>query len=218
MQALGVELPAFPADPVAASNWRAAAEAAPAAGFDSLWIPESTAVAGSLATVPGPITLGIISEVRPAGRHPSVLARDITAVDVLCGGRCSVLLHGGGAALAEAVQVCHLIFRGGVVSFSGRHFHLDGAVNRPLPAHRPPVLSQGSEPVEESDGWVITGSAAEVAACRRRAPAAMFLVWRGGAPQSSRDAKAILDAGADALILAVPPSPAAVTSAGQRLS
>lgn len=213
MRALGLELPTFPSDPIAASNWCAAAAVAADAGFDALWLQESTVVAGSLAGLAGPGTLGIVSEVGPVARHPSVLARDVTAVDVLSKGRCALLLRGNRPEVEEAVAVCQLVFAGTPARFSGKYFSIEGAVNKPTPAHRLPVLAEGTEPVDHADGWVISGSVADVAACRREAPRAMPLVWRGSIDRLGA-AEELFDAGADGLIVSVDPTPSAVRAAG----
>lgn len=89
-------------------------------------------------------------------RHPSVLATQMVTIDHLSGGR---LEAGVGAAwnekehkslgipfpptkermqrLEEGIEIFRLLTSGEVVSFSGRHYQLDGARYRPLPVQKP---------------------------------------------------------------------------------
>jgi len=85
-------------------------------------------------------------------RHPGILAKIVTTLDVISGGR--AILGIGGAwydvehrglgvgfpgarvrldMLEEAVQVCRAMFTGDDVSFSGAHYRLDHARNLPRP-------------------------------------------------------------------------------------
>jgi F420-dependent oxidoreductase-like protein len=98
-------------------------------------------------------------------RNPALVAKQVTALDVISGGR-AVL--GIGAAwfdhehralgfdfpplgerferLEEALQICRAMFREDAPSFSGRHYRVDHAVNRPRPVQvgGPPILVGGS--------------------------------------------------------------------------
>jgi len=152
--------------------------AAQDAGFGSVWIAGTSsagrdrscdpcALAGGLAALTSTIVLGVVAGLGDTERLPSVLARDITALDVLSAGRAAVLLDADGMSgrwmpvrrqrrdsapvptsfpdgsevgnpLAEALTVCRMLFSPGPVSFTGSYFWLEGAVNLP-----PPVRSGG---------------------------------------------------------------------------
>ena len=97
-------------------------------------------------------------------RNPALLAKEVTTLDVLSGGR-AVL--GIGAAwfeaehqglgfafpplserfdrLEEALIICRAMFTEDAPSFAGRYYRIDGAVNRPRPVQRggPPILIGG---------------------------------------------------------------------------
>lgn len=96
-------------------------------------------------------------------RHPGLLAKIVTTLDVLSGGR-AVL--GLGAAwyeqehralgvpfpplaerferLEEALRVVHAMWRGDGAAYEGRHYRLEAAVNAPAPLRRPPIMVGGS--------------------------------------------------------------------------
>jgi F420-dependent oxidoreductase-like protein len=97
-------------------------------------------------------------------RHPSVLAREVATVDELSGGRLEVGVGTGWfeaehttlgipfppqrertERLEEAVEVMTLLWRGTPVSYTGRHYRLDGARALPRPLQDPlPLLVGGS--------------------------------------------------------------------------
>jgi alkanesulfonate monooxygenase SsuD/methylene tetrahydromethanopterin reductase-like flavin-dependent oxidoreductase (luciferase family) len=125
------------------------AEAIEAAGFDSLWLGgdpgalDACTAAGALAAT-GSLRLGVL-EVVGAGRDPSILARDLTALDVLSGGRASVLFSTTEPFFErarESVQVCRLLFTTEHPSFEGASFTLRDAANLPPPVQSdgPPIL------------------------------------------------------------------------------
>lgn len=229
---LGVELPALAA-PVADDSryaaWREGALAAGRAGVGTLWVAggagvadvadgptcDACTLAGALSglLVPPPVEppLPLVGVVAPVGggRHPSVLARDVTGCDVLSGGRAALLLeagrHAAGAdawwAAAEAAAVCRTVFRDPHPVFEGRHFHVAGAVNRPPPVRPggppllvalegpPPALQVRPSPpdplaaiLRAADAVVVTGSPDHV---RRWASSCRLrdpwrpIVWRG---------------------------------------
>ena len=95
-------------------------------------------------------------------RHPGLLAKIITTLDVLSGGR-AVL--GLGAAwyeeehqalgvpfptvaerferLEETLEVVHRMFDGDRTPYDGKHYRLGGPVNSPAPVRRPPIMVGG---------------------------------------------------------------------------
>jgi F420-dependent oxidoreductase-like protein len=137
-------------------------------GFRSLWImdhfqqvammggpasplPEATTTLAALATCTERVQLGVLV-CGVTFRNPALLAKQVTTVDVLSGGR--AVLGIGGAwfegehraygwpfppprerldRLEEAAQVCRLMFTEESPSFAGAHYSLDGAWNSPRP-------------------------------------------------------------------------------------
>lgn len=142
--------------------------AAETAGFDSLWVPdgagppgadpatvvEAYTTLGALALVTTTARLGALAS--PVHRRPpSLVAKQLTTVDVLSGGRAVLGLQVVGRRLTgrrpqlerldEAVQVCRALFCHELSTFAGRHFGLENAANRPPPVQvgGPPVLVAG---------------------------------------------------------------------------
>jgi len=150
-------------------------------GFDSVWVMdhfyqlpflgppdanmlESYTLLGGLAARTTTARLGtLVTGV--TYRNPAILAKQVTAIDVISKGR-AVL--GIGAAwyeqehaalgvrfppvaermdrLEEAVRICRAMFRDERPTFAGRYYSVDGAINRPAPvqAGGPPILIGGS--------------------------------------------------------------------------
>ncbi|HEY2430709.1 MAG TPA: LLM class F420-dependent oxidoreductase [Acidimicrobiales bacterium] len=156
------------------------ATAAERAGFDSVWVMdhfyqlamlgepgepmlESYTLLGALAARTTTARLGtLVTGV--TYRNPAILAKQVTALDVISRGR-AVL--GIGAAwfeaehaalgvafppvgermdrLEEALQICRAMFRDERPTFKGRYYEVDGAINHPAPvqAGGPPILVGG---------------------------------------------------------------------------
>ncbi|MGX7678806.1 TIGR03560 family F420-dependent LLM class oxidoreductase [Jatrophihabitans sp. DSM 45814] len=155
------------------------AQAADASGFDSIWVPdhmlqgaigggpnspmlEAYTVLGGLAVATNKVSVGAL--VSPVTfRQPSLLAKAVTTLDIVSGGR-AVL--GMGAAwdagehtaygldfpsmterqdrLEEAVQICRLLLTEPVASFSGKYFSITDAIAAPRPVQaRLPILVAG---------------------------------------------------------------------------
>jgi F420-dependent oxidoreductase-like protein len=96
-------------------------------------------------------------------RDPGLLAKAVTTLDVLSGGRAML---GIGAAwneeesrglglffpstrerferLEEALQICRQMFAGDETPYQGKHYTLGRLLNSPLPLSRPPILIGGS--------------------------------------------------------------------------
>lgn len=95
-------------------------------------------------------------------RHPGILMKTMTTLDILSGGRAWL---GLGAAwneqesralgvpfpplaerferLEETLQIAHQMFAGDDAEFKGAHYHLAHPMNHPLPVRRPPILIGG---------------------------------------------------------------------------
>jgi alkanesulfonate monooxygenase SsuD/methylene tetrahydromethanopterin reductase-like flavin-dependent oxidoreductase (luciferase family) len=81
--------------------------------------------------------LGAALSVDGVGRHPSVLARDMTALDHVCDGRAVLCLTPPfDEGTVEAIAICRGMWRDGVVTSRGPRYPVPGAVNRPRPPGR----------------------------------------------------------------------------------
>lgn len=77
------------------------------------------------------------------GRHPALLAREATSLDLIDGGR-TVLCFGPpfGEGLGEAIGLCHAMWREGTAVSDGPVYPVPGALNRPMPASaRSPLVA-----------------------------------------------------------------------------
>lgn len=155
---LGARLP-LPLGP--AADLRALGAAADAAGFDALFVPdrpervlategalEAYTALGALALSTTVVRLGALASALP-GRPPSLVAKQVTTLDRLSGGRALLGLGitggdwKGRAELRQALAVCRAMFCSEeAVSAGGRRHGVEGAVNRPGPvqAGGPPVV------------------------------------------------------------------------------
>jgi F420-dependent oxidoreductase-like protein len=182
------------------------ATTAESAGFDSVWVMDHLFQIPGIGTVDEPMfeayTLlgGLAARTTRARlgamvtgvtyRNPGLLAKEVTALDVLSGGR-AVL--GIGAAwfetehnglgfdfpplaerferLEEALKICRSMFTEDAPSFEGRFYRINGAMNRPRPvqAGGPPILVGGGGErrtlrlvAEHADACNVFGDAATV--------------------------------------------------------
>jgi F420-dependent oxidoreductase-like protein len=158
----------------------AIATTAETAGFDSIWVMDHLFQIPGIGQVDEPMfeayTLlgGLAARTERARlgamvtgvtyRNPALLAKEVTAIDVVSGGR-AVL--GIGAAwfeaeheglgfafpvlaerfdrLEEALKICRAMFTEEAPSFEGRFYRIQGAINRPRPVQPggPPILIGG---------------------------------------------------------------------------
>lgn len=125
------------------------------AGIGTLWLAcgptggmDPGPLAGAVAAGSTVIGVGIVE--RPShGRHPSVLARDVTTIDLLSQGRAAVAVIEDGAStddlgpIAEATGVLHRLFTEHAVTVAGRHYEVSELTLRPRPLRPegPPVLA-----------------------------------------------------------------------------
>jgi len=112
--------------------------------------------AGLAATLPE-LLLGVRQHLGPAPhRHPTVLAREMTTLDHVTGGRSMLAFTGPFtsavcAATFEAITLCRDMWRTGIGVSGGPRYPAPGAVNRPLPRSPggPPIaldLTDGTVP------------------------------------------------------------------------
>lgn len=178
--------------------------AAERAGFDSVWVMddlhqikgigapsepilEAFTLLGALAATVPRVRLGAMFA-SVTYRNPALLAKIITTLDVISGGR-AVLGIGEAwreeehlgygfdfpddeermARLEEAVVLCKTMLADGKSSYSGKYYHTDNALNfpRPITPGGPPVLIAGySIPAR----WVSSGDTPMPARCSARSP------------------------------------------------
>lgn len=140
------------------------ARAAEQSGFDSLWVAdrpgeddgsvgelEAYTLLGALATSTSMSRLGALAS--PAGaRPPSLLAKQVTALDVISGGRAVLGMRaargvhrGRYARLQEAASLCRAMFEHAESTLHGRWYRIEQAANRPPPvrAGGPPLVVAG---------------------------------------------------------------------------
>jgi len=169
-------------------------------GFDSVWMSdhffaslerygggdarygslEPLTTLAALAPLTERVRLGTL--VLSAGfRHPAILAKSATAIDLLSGGRLDLGIGAGWyapeyeafgypfastgerfAVLEETLEVLTRLFEEGPASYEGRRFTLREAYNHPMPAQRPrpPIWLGGkggprllSLAARLADGW-----------------------------------------------------------------
>jgi alkanesulfonate monooxygenase SsuD/methylene tetrahydromethanopterin reductase-like flavin-dependent oxidoreductase (luciferase family) len=125
-------------------------------GFTALWLAEPPSIdlatdqvyadgctlAASLAPVVGSAHLGVMMGDHDH-RHPSIGARDVTALDHVTGGRAALMLrYRGRGRLTEAATICRGLFTQDETTVEGSAFRTSGAVNRPRPVQTggPPLV------------------------------------------------------------------------------
>lgn len=178
---IGLQVPywSWPGAPASiAPTFARIARDAEQAGLSSLWVmdhffqipeigpPESEMLEayttlGFAAGVTSRIELGaLVTGV--TYRHPGILAKTVTTLDVLSGGRAWLGLGAGWyeaehralgvpfppvaerfERLEETLQIVGRMWDGDQTPYAGTHFHLDRPVSSPPPVRRPPVLIGG---------------------------------------------------------------------------
>src|SRR5882757_952351 len=176
---LGISLATFPSPPERIRpELVEVAQRAEAAGFASVWVMdhyfqirmngpaedpmlEGYAALSFLAGKTERVELGtLVTGVHY--RHPGLLAKIITTLDVLSGGR-AILGIGAGwnedesrglgvpfpplaerfERLEETLQICNQMWSDDETPYKGRHYQLDRPLNSPQALRRPPILIGG---------------------------------------------------------------------------
>jgi alkanesulfonate monooxygenase SsuD/methylene tetrahydromethanopterin reductase-like flavin-dependent oxidoreductase (luciferase family) len=131
-------------------------------------------LAAGLATAVPEMLLGARISLSAEERHPAMLARDMTCLDLVCGGR-SVLCFAPPFTdeLVEAIALCRALWRAGELATDGPSFPVRAAANRTRPAGEgsPLVvldLTEGDELPAELAGAVdlLLRPTADAAVCR----------------------------------------------------
>ena len=122
---------------------RAAAQGAAAVFLRSGPQGDPIVLAAGLGPVVPDVLLGARIELGPQERHPALLARDLTSLDLACGGR-SILCFAPPFTeeLAEAARLCRALWQAGELVSAGPHFPVRAAANRTRPAgERSPLIA-----------------------------------------------------------------------------
>jgi alkanesulfonate monooxygenase SsuD/methylene tetrahydromethanopterin reductase-like flavin-dependent oxidoreductase (luciferase family) len=152
-------LQAADVDGIHAEAVRAAADGAMAVFIREGALGDPIVLAAGLAPGVPDLLLGARIAWRDDGRHPAMLARDITSLDLVCGGR-SVLCFAPPFTepLAEAVSLCRALWQAGEVRSDGPHFPVRAAANRARPAGgRTPLIAFD---LTDTDADVLPGAVA----------------------------------------------------------
>jgi alkanesulfonate monooxygenase SsuD/methylene tetrahydromethanopterin reductase-like flavin-dependent oxidoreductase (luciferase family) len=131
-----------------ADGLRAEAVAAAAAGAAAVFLSRGAlgdpiVLAAGLAPLVPDLLLGARISLGRDDRHPAMLARDVTSLDLASGGR-GVLCFAPPftEALAEAVALCRALWQAGEVVSDGPHFPVRAAAARARPAgERSPLIA-----------------------------------------------------------------------------
>jgi F420-dependent oxidoreductase-like protein len=175
-------------------RWRRIGETVEAGGFESLWRSDHLFSLFDIPTRPGLDTWTSLAYLATITRrirfgplvcpltfhHPSILARQAAAVDVLSGGRLELGVGAGWhdrehrafgipyprvgeriRRLQEGVRVIRALWAPGPAQFAGRYYRLEGAVGWPKPVQQGgiPLLIGGKGPrllevvAADADEW-----------------------------------------------------------------
>jgi alkanesulfonate monooxygenase SsuD/methylene tetrahydromethanopterin reductase-like flavin-dependent oxidoreductase (luciferase family) len=96
---------------------------------------DAIVLAAGISAATSRILLGVRVELTAeAHRHPTVLAREMTTLDHVCGGRSVLGFRGPFTdAVGEAIALCRAMWVDGVAASEGPHYPVAGAINRPRP-------------------------------------------------------------------------------------
>ena len=153
-----------------ARAWREKARLVETLGYKTLYLPDHfgdqlSPIAALMSAADATTTLRVGSLVFDNDyRHPVVLAKEAATLDLLSEGRLDFGLGAGWQVsdyeqtgipfdppgiridrLAEALQIIKSFFAGGSVSFSGKHYKVDGVEAAPSPLQKPhpPIVLGG---------------------------------------------------------------------------
>jgi hypothetical protein len=137
---------------------RAEAQGAAAVFLGPGPLGDPVVLASGLAALVPRLLLGARIGLSADGRHPAMLARDVTSLDLVCGGR-SVLCFAPPFTddVAEAISLCRALWRAGEVVSEGPNFAVQVGPNRARPAGEgsPRIaldLTAGDEPPDDVVG------------------------------------------------------------------
>jgi probable F420-dependent oxidoreductase len=153
-----------------ATEWREKARIAESLGYSTLFLPDHfgdqlSPIAGLMAAADATTTLRVGSLVFDNDyRHPIVLAKEAATLDLLSEGRFEFGLGAGWMTsdyeqtgipldspgtrierMAESLEIIKHFFAGGSVSFTGKHYRINGVEASPSPVQKPhpPIILGG---------------------------------------------------------------------------
>jgi probable F420-dependent oxidoreductase len=153
-----------------ATEWREKARIAESLGYSTLFLPDHfgdqlSPIAGLMAAADATTTLRLGSLVFDNDyRHPIVLAKEAATLDLLSEGRFEFGLGAGWMTsdyeqtgipldspgtrierMAESLEIIKHFFAGGSVSFTGKHYRINGVEASPSPVQKPhpPIILGG---------------------------------------------------------------------------
>jgi len=207
-----------------------------------------SASASTSVSAVGELQFGAV--VTPATPHPSVVAKQITTLDVISHGRALAGIApatgddpaGAGSPIEELVGLVDALFTEDEPEFTGTHYQVRGAMNRPAPVRGgiPLVLGRGAADRLPSasigrhcDALVVTGNDRSVRRYRRLLDSACALVgrppddagilWTGPVPrptsvETTALVAGLVEAGAEGVIVELgdPTAPGDGPPAGDR--
>ena len=120
---------------LAAAATRAEAEGVSAVFLTSGPLGDAVTLAAGICRAAPALRFGIRTNLSTEPhRHPTVLAREMTAFDLVCGGRSLLAFTPPfDDAVAETMDLCRAMWREGVAASEGPLYPVAGAVNRPRP-------------------------------------------------------------------------------------
>ncbi len=224
-------------------------------GFESIWVGdhialpldapddarearlEAVVALAHLAAVTTRVKLGLGVIILPQ-RQPVLLAKQLTSIDVLSGGRLiagfgvgylekelgalGAALSERGARTDESLAAMRALWDEPVPSFDGRFVSFDGVLQRPRPEQRPhpPIVIGGESAAayrraaREGDGWYGWGQTPEqVAGVRKALPEHLEITITPPIALDAGLVRAYEDAGVDRLVVQPPVATAAATEA-----
>ena len=136
----------------------ALAAAAETSGFDGVWVHdgppadgpsgdgaplfEPYSLLGALAARTARVALAVLPDGPPV-RHPAMMAKIVTGLDVISHGRAVLSLGTGPATdpeaverLVEELEICRALLTEEMPTLEGRHYRITRAANRPAPVRR----------------------------------------------------------------------------------
>ncbi|MGP0032452.1 MAG: hypothetical protein ACLPVF_18370 [Acidimicrobiales bacterium] len=129
-------------DEPSVADLRAATARAAADGMGAVFLTtgplgDAITLAAALGAGTPALLLGIRTDLTTTPhRHPTVLAREMTALDLVTRGRTVLaFMPPLGDEVAEAIALCREMWRRGIAASDGPRYPVPGAVNRPRP-HR----------------------------------------------------------------------------------
>jgi len=127
---------------LSAQATRAEAEGADAVVLSYGPLGDPFVLAAALSSSVRRVLLGVRVHLSSTERHPALLAREATSLDLVCDGRTMLcFLPPFTDGVGEAIALCRALWRDGVAEHGGPEYPVAGAVNRPRTPGRGPRVA-----------------------------------------------------------------------------